>query len=95
MIKDYFINSVENALNKAIADGKLGEMKEYSKGTLVVERPKNPDFGDFAVNVSSLARYAKIAPPMIANAILEYIEKDDKNENAGKKKKKNKKKKKK
>lgn len=77
MIKDYFINSVENALNKAIADGKLGEMKEYSKGTLVVERPKNPDFGDFAVNVSSLARYAKIAPPMIANAILEYIEKDD------------------
>ena len=77
MIKDYFINSVEKALNKAIDDGKLGEMKEYTKGTLVVERPKNPDFGDFAVNVSSLARFAKIAPPMIANVILNNIEKED------------------
>lgn len=77
MIKDYFLNKIETALNNAIKDGKVGQMSEYTNGTLVVEKPKNPDFGDFAVNVSSLARYAKIAPPMIANAILEYIEKDD------------------
>lgn len=77
MIKDYFINKIERAVEKAIENGKLGAMSEYNKGSLVVERPKNPDFGDYAVNVSSLARFAKIAPPMIANAIVEFVEKDD------------------
>lgn len=77
MIKDYFIKSVERALENAIKCGKLGQMTEYKSGTLVVEKPKNSEFGDFAVNVSSLARFAKIAPPQIANAILEFVEKDD------------------
>lgn len=77
MFKNYFLDKVENAINKAIAAGKLGQMGEYTKGSLPVEKPKNPDFGDFAVNVSSLARSARIAPPMIANAIVEFIEKDD------------------
>ena len=77
MIKDYFLNKVENAIEEAIKANKLGQMTEYERGTLVVERPKNADFGDYAVNVSMLARNAKIAPPMIANAIVEFIEKDD------------------
>ncbi len=77
MIKEYFINKIEDALISAIKDNKVGQMTDYTKGTLVVEKPKNPDFGDFAVNVSSLARSAKIAPPMIANAIVDKIEKDD------------------
>lgn len=77
MIKDYFLNEIETAIEKAVKDNKLGEMKEYTRGTLSTERPKNPDFGDFAINVSSLARFAKMAPPMIANTILEYVNKDD------------------
>lgn len=77
MIKDYFLNEIETAIEKAINDNKLGQMSEYTRGTLSTERPKNADFGDFAINVSSLARNARIAPPMIANAILEYVEKDD------------------
>lgn len=77
MIKDYFLNEIETALLKAVADKKIGELGEYKKGTLLVERPKNPDFGDYAVNVSSLARFAKIAPPQIANAIVDYVSKDD------------------
>lgn len=77
MIKDYFLNKIENALEAAVKSGKLGQMTEYTKGTLVVERPKNPDFGDYAVNVSSLARSAKTAPPLIAQAIVDFIEKDD------------------
>lgn len=77
MIKDYFLNEIETAIEKAVKDNKLGEMKEYAPGTLSTERPKNPDFGDFAINVSSLARFAKMAPPMIANTILEYVNKDD------------------
>lgn len=76
-IKDYFLNEIETAIEKAIDANKLGEMKEYTRGTLSTERPKNADFGDFAINVSSLARFAKMAPPMIANTILEYIDKDD------------------
>ena len=76
MIKDYFIEKIENALLKAVSENKLAQMKEYTKGSLVVEKPKNPDFGDFAVNVSSLARTAKIAPPMIANAIVSEIAED-------------------
>ena len=77
MIRDYFINSIENAIEQAVKEGKLGAMTVYKKGTLNPERPKNTDFGDYAVNVSSLARFARLAPPQIANAILEYIDKDD------------------
>ncbi len=77
MIKDYFINEIENAVEKAVNAAELGSMTEYKRGTLVPERPKNVDFGDYAVNVSSLARFAKIAPPQIANNVLKYINTDD------------------
>ena len=77
MIKYYFLNRIEEALQKAIDNKKLGQMQNADDAVLIVERPKNADFGDFAVNVSSLARYAKIAPPAIAAAILEYIDKED------------------
>ena len=77
MLKDFFLNEVKNGISKAIADNKLGQMGENDSYTLMVEKPKNPEFGDFAVNVSSLARAAKIAPPMIANAIVENLSKKD------------------
>ena len=73
MLKDFFLSEVENAVETAINNDKLGQMSEYEKGSLIIEKPKNPDFGDFAVNVSSLARSARIAPPMIANAIVENL----------------------
>ncbi len=81
MLKDFFLKEVENGVIEAVKSGTLGQMgvnegKEVSeKHTLMIEKPKNPDFGDFAVNVSSLARTAKIAPPMIANAIVEKLSK--------------------
>ena len=77
MLKDFFLSEVECAIKKAIAAEALGQMKEYTKGTLMIEKPKNTDFGDFAVNVSSLARSAKIAPPMIANSIVEQLSNKD------------------
>ncbi|MBQ8459083.1 arginine--tRNA ligase [bacterium] len=77
MLKDYFLNKVENAIELAVKNGKLGQMSEYKRGKLPVEKPKNPDFGDYAINVSSLARSAKIAPPMIANSIVEFVDKED------------------
>lgn len=77
MLRDYFLNKIENAIDKAISENKLGQMTEYKRGSLVVEKPKNADFGDFAINVSSLARNARIAPPMIANSIVEFVDKED------------------
>ena len=77
MLRDYFLNKIETAIEQAIKAGKLGQMTEYTRGSLPVEKPKNPDFGDLAINVSSLARNAKIAPPIIANAIVEFVEKED------------------
>ncbi len=53
-------------------------MTEYSKGSLIIEKPKNAEFGDFAVNISSLARNAKMAPPIIANVIVEYLNPNNK-----------------
>lgn len=73
MYKNLLLDDIEAAIEKAIQDKKLGSMDEYKKGSLIIEKPKNPDFGDFAVNVSSLARQARIAPPMIANAIVENL----------------------
>ncbi len=77
MLRDYFLNKVETALQKAISENKMGQMTEYNNGMLIVEKPKNSDFGDFAINVSSLARFAKIAPPQIANEIINHIDKQD------------------
>ena len=77
MIKDYFLENIEKAIECAVKAGQLGAMTEYTGGSLNVERPKNPDFGDYAINVSSLARSAKIAPPAIANAIVEFVDKED------------------
>ena len=77
MLKDYFLNEVDNAIKKAVDTAKLGQMTSDDKYSLIIEKPKNADFGDFAVNVSSLARSAKIAPPMIAQAIVEFLSKEN------------------
>lgn len=77
MLKDFFLKEVDNGIKKAVAAQKLGQMSESDNYSLIIEKPKNPEFGDFAVNVSSLARSAKIAPPMIANAIKEFLTEDN------------------
>jgi len=73
MLKDFFLNKTEEAINKAIKNTKLGEMKTY-EGGLSVEKPKNTEFGDFAINVSGLARFARLSPPQIAQVIVENID---------------------
>ena len=73
MLKDFFLKEVENSIHEGIKNNKIGQMSEYSSGSLLIEKPKNVEFGDFAVNVSSLARSARIAPPMIAQAIVDGL----------------------
>ena len=79
MLKDFFLKEVEFGIKEAIKAGALGQMGVNDEYSLIVEKPKNADFGDFAINVSSLARMAKIAPPMIANAIVEKLSKNNYN----------------
>ena len=73
MKKDFFAQTVHGAIDKAIKDKKLGNL-EINNFTPICEIPKNTQFGDFAINVSSLARDAKMAPPLIAQNIASYIE---------------------
>ena len=77
MLKQYITDITAQAIQKAIKAGKLNQMKETDEYTLNAETPKNEDFGDMAVNVSSLARYAKMAPPQIASVIAQEIETPD------------------
>jgi arginyl-tRNA synthetase len=72
MFKKFFLQEVENVLTTT----QIGQMDNYTKGKLFVEKPKNPDFGDFSINVSPLARDAKIAPPLIAKQIEEKLSKN-------------------
>ena len=60
MFKDFILKDTELAIKQAVEAKELGQMDSTDGINLVVEKPKNPDFGDFAVNVSSLARNARI-----------------------------------
>lgn len=76
MLKDYFIEITKKAINNAIMDKKLGSATTLDF-ELICDAPKNRDFGDFAINISALARSAKMAPAQIAAIIDGYIEKKD------------------
>ena len=73
MFKELVLNDTLEAIKEAISHNELGQMSADDEVNISSEKPKNADFGDFAVNVSSLARSARIAPPMIANAIVKYL----------------------
>lgn len=73
MLKDFFLGEVEKAIQIAIKNNKLGQMTAYEAGTLSVEKPKNAEFGDFAVNVSGLARFARLSPAQIAQEIVSEL----------------------
>jgi len=75
MIRDFFVNIVNDAAKEAVLNKKLGQAENID-AVFICEVPKNPEFGDYSVNVSSLAKYAKMAPPLIAKGICEFIKPD-------------------
>lgn len=77
MLKEYFLEKVTDTIKRLTAENKLGQMKSTESFSLQSEVPKNTQFGDFSVNVSSLARYAKLSPAQIAQIIADNIEKTD------------------
>ena len=76
MLKEYFLEKVNETVNDLKAKGILGQMPKDAEFSLQAEIPKNAQFGDFAVNVSSLARFAKLPPVKIAEIIAENINKE-------------------
>ena len=68
MLREEICKQVNQAVNQAYPD---------ITDTLIIEKPKNPEHGDFAVNVSPLARYAKVPPVKIAETIAQHINIDD------------------
>lgn len=76
MLKEYFLEKVNETVKKLVEQGKLGQMKPEDTFSFQADVPKNAQFGDFAVNVASLARYARLAPPVIAQTIADNIKAD-------------------
>ncbi len=77
MLKEYFLEKVTEAIKGLTEKNMLGQMKSSDGFSLQAEVPKNAQFGDFAVNVSSLSRYAKLPPVKIAELISEEINCDN------------------
>lgn len=77
MFKDFFLGEVEKAIENAIKDGKMNQMQSYEKGTLSVEKPKNADFGDFAVNIAKLSKLARLTFDEITSIIEQYLNEKD------------------
>lgn len=77
MLKQYIIDVTQNAIKEAAKNGKLGPMTENETVLLNAEIPKNEEFGDVAVNVSSLAKFARMSPPQIAQTIADHLKIED------------------
>lgn len=77
MLREYFLDKVKTSIKELTNKGQLGQMSADDTFALNSEVPKNPTFGDFAVNVSSLSRYAKLPPVQIAQLISDNIEKEN------------------
>ena len=77
MLKQYIIDVTTNAIKTAAKAGRLNLLKEDDDFSLNAEIPKNEEFGDIAVNVSALAKFAKMAPSAIAQTVAETINIED------------------
>lgn len=64
---------MEKSLAAAVENGKLSALADGEIAGVVIERPRNPEHGDYACGVSlKLAGKAKMAPMQIAQEILQH-----------------------
>ncbi|HEY9685422.1 MAG TPA: arginine--tRNA ligase [Coleofasciculaceae cyanobacterium] len=73
MIRNRILAYLEAALEKAAPSLNGLTVDDTVRAGLKLERPRNPEHGDYAVNVSFLARHTKMAPPKIAEAIAPHL----------------------
>jgi len=72
MIRTRILTTLALALGKAAPQLNELVIDDAIVAGLRLERPRNPEHGDYAVNVSFLARHTKMAPPKIAEMILSH-----------------------
>jgi len=70
MIKQHLMRHLREILAEALEAFNLSSVDE-GVSALNIERPRQADHGDYAINVSPLARFAKKAPPVIAQTMAE------------------------
>lgn len=67
-------DAIRAALISAVSDGVIAIEPDQLPDKLTVERPKNPEHGDYATNVAmQLAKAAKANPRVIAQAIADRL----------------------
>jgi arginyl-tRNA synthetase len=72
MIRTHILQQLGTALRHAAPELNGLVVDDAILCALRLERPRNPEHGDYAVNVSFLARHTKMAPPKIAETILPH-----------------------
>ena len=72
MLKSTIADLLTEALEKSLEPLNIASSDE-ALSYLNIERPKQTQFGDFAVNVSPLAKIAKQPPPKIAQTLVDNI----------------------
>lgn len=74
MLKQECLNIIKKGIVEAINRGEAGSLTEADIPNFNVEVPKNRDFGDIAINISSLSRYTKKSPLETAKTVIKNIE---------------------
>lgn len=75
MIRDDIVQLIERAITKA---QKKGDLPKFDLPEVVVERPKDETYGDYATPVClSMARLARMAPAQIAEKLLARMDRPD------------------
>lgn len=77
MFKNKITDTVRNAITKTVEAKQLGAITELTDEIIdgiFIEKARKPEFGDYSCNISYLARYAKLPPPKIAEAIAKNID---------------------
>ncbi len=77
MIRDSLLSQLADALRLTAPQLNDLAVDEAVLAGLRLERPRNPEHGDYAVNVSFLARHTKMPPPKIAETLHGHLASGD------------------
>ena len=74
MTPDQLADATRTAVLAAVADGALALDATAVPDEITVERPRNPEHGDYATNVAlQLAKAAGVAPRVVAEAVAQRL----------------------
>jgi arginyl-tRNA synthetase len=73
MIKTWLLAQLAHSVEQAAPELNNLNVDDTIRGGFKLERPRNAEHGDYAVNVSFLARHTKMAPPAIAAIIVKKL----------------------